>query len=195
VELVQQLSEGSPVRTAIDNFGEAAKSADGQSFQVEVPKLDHDLLEVAIAWVKDHKDTPTSGDNAYDWPVDEITNERKYANLLEADKIMLENKPLEFYIPLLDAAHYLGIETLRWAVPQCIAQQLKGKSVDEMNELPERARRPEPRGEGADQEGGCVGQLLGPLDVVGSTGGGMGPSLTLDLVTVDLIVSCMGVKC
>ena len=120
------------MRTAIDNFGEAAKSADGQSFQVDVPKLDHALLERAIAWVKDHKDTPTTGDDGYAWPVDEITNERRHAKLLEADRAMLENKPLEFYIPLLDAAHYLGIETLRWAVSQCIAQQLKGKTVDEM---------------------------------------------------------------
>jgi len=125
------LGEGSPVRTAIDNFGEAARSADGQSFQVEVPKLASDLLQTAIKWVEAHRST-TAGENAYAWPVDEITNERTHAKLSEGDKSMLEKKGLDYYVPLLDAAHYLGIESLRWATSQCIAEQLRNKTPEEM---------------------------------------------------------------
>jgi Skp1 family, dimerisation domain len=132
VSTVLLLGEGSPVRTAIDNFGEAARSADGQSFQVEVPKLDSALLQTAINWVEAHRSTPTAGESAYAWPVDEITNERGHVKLSEGDKAMLEKKGLDYYVPLLDAAHYLGIESLRWATSQCIAEQLKNKNPDEM---------------------------------------------------------------
>jgi len=127
VTIIEQLDADSPVRTAISTFGDSLKTVDGQSYEVEVPKLDSHQLGTAIQWVKDHVGKPS-----HDWAVDEITNERKAAVLDEADKAMLEGKGLSYYVPLLDTAHYLGIPSLRWSISQCIAQQLKGKSVEEM---------------------------------------------------------------
>jgi len=56
---VSTVDEVSPVRTAIANFGEAAMSPDGQSFQVELPKLTSSQLKTAIDWVEAHCDSAT----------------------------------------------------------------------------------------------------------------------------------------
>jgi len=52
------------------------------------------------------------------------------SQLTEEVKAQLGGKPLSFYVLLLDVAHYLGIDSFRWALSQYIAEQMKGKSVE-----------------------------------------------------------------
>jgi len=80
-----------------------------------------------VKWIEDHDGKPE-----YDWNVDEITNERNWAKLSDADKSFLDPLELVDYIELLDAAHFMGVESLRWAVSQTIAGKIKEKSVDEI---------------------------------------------------------------
>jgi len=133
VSSIELLKEDSPVRSAIDTFGDSLKTGDGKSYQVEVPKLDSYQLGTAIQWVEDHK-----GKAPYFWAVDEITGERRAVQLEKGDRALLEGKALSFYVPLLDAAHYLGITSLRWAIAQCIAQQLRACKTDDEKRLNER---------------------------------------------------------
>ena len=111
------LGDSSPwVRMVID-------SAEGQSFQVDVTNLSSSQLKTAFRWVEDHRDAPV------------IVGEQGLVSLSERDKALLENRDLAFYIPILDAAHFLGIGSLRTAVNQCIVEQMKGMSPAEMRQF------------------------------------------------------------
>ncbi len=71
-------------------------------------------------------------DNNYTFTIDDSTGERSWADLTAEDKQLLEPMKMWQYIPLMEAAHYLGIDSLRFSVAQSIASKLKEMDVDQM---------------------------------------------------------------
>jgi len=111
------------MRDMINNLGKEAIEAEG----ITLPPISLAQLKHVVKWIEDHEGKPE-----YDWSVDEITNERTWAKLSDEDKKLLEPMELAEYIELLDAAHFMGVESLRWSVTQSIAGKIKDKSVDEI---------------------------------------------------------------
>jgi len=108
-----------------NNLGKEAITAEG----ITLPPISIGQLRNVVKWIEDHDGKPE-----YDWSVDEITNERNWAKLSEEDKNFLEPLQLADYIELLDAAHFMGVDSLRWAVSQTIAGKIKDKDVDAIRE-------------------------------------------------------------
>jgi len=111
------------MKDIINNLGKDAIMESG----IDLPPISMAQLKAVVKWVEDHEGKPE-----YDWSVDEITNERNWAKLTDEDKKYLEPMELAEYIELLDAAHFMGVESLRWSVTQSIAGKIKDKSVDEI---------------------------------------------------------------
>lgn len=114
------------------------------TLNIPLTSIDSSQLKKVIDWLESHKgnyslavlvstsQSRTSGKTPYDFKLDEVTGERTWVELSAEDREMLEPMNLHEYIELLDAAHYLEVDSLRYAVSQSIAATIRDLDPDAM---------------------------------------------------------------
>jgi len=118
VALTHRLEAHSPIRRALELY-------EDQIEELPVSNLDSAQLQTAIHWLETHHHSD------YQLVVDPISNQCLPVALSEVDRAVVEGREPEFYPTMLEAAHFLGIPSLGWALNQTLAAMIVAMSDDE----------------------------------------------------------------
>jgi Skp1 family, dimerisation domain len=121
VTLIPLLDPHSPVRTLLGLFPDTK--------ELPTPQLDSTQLQTAFEWVEANRHSD------YQVAVDRITNQWVPISLSERDRKLVEGKGPAFYASMLEAAHYLGIPSLRQALNQTLAAMLRAMTAEEVRQF------------------------------------------------------------